>query len=130
MEQEKIIFKADWIGAKCVESTPEQDLGLDWDVHSDCDVLKSINYRYFDSGLVPVDQLISKLNELKSSGANYVACDWNEDHQELEVYGVDFRLATETERVEYFNLEREKEEEAKQRRIAHLEQQLKQLKSE
>jgi len=78
-----------------IESRPEEDLGLDYDVHIQDENLGEDCYS--DAGFVNIDILIEKLKYFKESGANYVACDWHCDHQELELYGVNLRLASEDE---------------------------------
>jgi hypothetical protein len=78
-----------------IESRPEEDLGLDYDFHTTQENLGEECYT--DTGFVKIDELITKLQSFKNAGANYVACDWHCDHQELELYGVNFRVATEDE---------------------------------
>lgn len=129
-EQDKIlIFNLKHVGSASIESDPERDFGLDWDVHSECKVMRDIYYRYHEAGLVPIEKLIGVLQSLKDSGANYVAVDWHEDHQELDITAVDFQLATEEQRKAFFDERDQNAEIRKAAQIKALEDQLKRLKS-
>ena len=129
-EQDKIlIFKVNQIGAAFIESTPEQDFGLDWDIHSNCEYIRDINYRYHESGLVPIEKIIGVLQTLHDAGSNYVAVDWNEDHQEFDIVGVSFNLASEEQRKALFDEREQDAESRKAAQIKALEDQLKRLKS-
>ena len=124
----EIFFNLKHIGHKDIAARSEEDLGLDWDIHSDTKTLGDILYS--DAGLVKIEDLISALVELNSKGANYVACDWHCDHQELEVYGVEFRLATPEEVAEYIDKRDQHKKESDDAKIKRLEEQLKTLKGE
>ena len=116
------------IGQVDIRANAEEDLGLDWDVHSDTTTLGEAVYA--DAGLVKIEELIATLIDLNSKGANYVACDWNCDHQELEVLGVEYRLATGDEVKPVLEKRRELAEKKKAREIELLEEKLKKLKDE
>lgn len=124
----EIFFNLKKIGRKDIVSRSEEDLGLDWDIHSDTKTLGDA--LYLEAGLVKIEELISTLVELNSKGANYVACDWHCDHQELEVYGVEFRLATLEEVAEYIDKRDQHKKESDEAKIKRLEEQLKTLKGE
>jgi hypothetical protein len=124
----EIFFNLKNIGHKSIAARSEEDLGLDWDHHSDTKTFGDTLYS--DAGLVKIEDLISTLVELNSKGANYVACDWHEDHQELEVYGVEFRLSTPAEVAEYITKRDQDKKESDEAKIKRLEDQLKQLKGE
>lgn len=124
----EIFFNLKKIGRKDIVSRSEEDLGLDWDLHSDAKTLGDA--LYLEAGLVKIEDLISILVELNSKGANYVACDWHCDHQELEVYGVEFRLATPEEVAEYIVKRDQHKKESDESKIKRLEEQLKTLKGE
>jgi hypothetical protein len=124
----EIFFNLKKIGRKDIVSRSEEDLGLDWDFHSDAKTLGDA--LYLEAGLVKIEDLISILVELNSKGANYVACDWHCDHQELEVYGVEFRLATPEEVAEYIVKRDQHKKESDESKIKRLEEQLKTLKGE
>lgn len=114
------------IGTDYLPSHPEEDNGFDYEKHEDWLVLP--NKVYLDAGLVKIDDLIQKLVELNSKGANYVSCDWNCDHQELEIIGVEFRPATEVEILEHEKGLAEKDKKQAQDEILRLEKRLKELK--
>lgn len=124
----EIFFNLKNIGHKDIAARSEEDLGLDWDIHSDTKTLGDILYS--DAGLVKIEDLISALVELNSKGANYVACDWHCDHQELEVYGVEFRLSTPEEVAEYIAKRDKYKKESDEAKIKRLEEQIKTLKGE
>jgi hypothetical protein len=127
MEKE-IFFNLKNIGQKDIAARPEEDLGLDWIIHSDTKTFGE--QLYSDAGLVKIEDLISTLVDLNSKGANYVACDWHCDHQALEVYGVEFRLATPEESAEYINQRNKSEADRKESEIKRLEEKIKKLKGE
>jgi hypothetical protein len=122
----EMFFMLKNIGQCDIRATSEEDLGLDWDIHSDSTTLGEVLYS--DAGLVKIEELIATLIDLNSKGANYVACDWHCDHQELEVYGVEFRLATGDEVEPVLKKRRELAERKKEREIEMLEEKLKKLK--
>jgi hypothetical protein len=124
----EIFFNLKSIGRKDIVARSEEDLGLDWDHHSDSKTFGDTLYS--DAGLVKIEELISTLVELNSKGANYVACDWHCDHQELEVYGVEFRLATPEEVATYIAKRDQDKKESDEAKIKRLEEQLKTLKGE
>ncbi|CAB4175335.1 hypothetical protein UFOVP1247_112 [uncultured Caudovirales phage] len=124
----EIFFNLKNIGHKDIAARSEEDLGLDWDIHSDTKTLGDILYS--DAGLVKIEDLIAALVELNSKGANYVACDWHCDHQELEVYGVEFRLSTPEEATVYIAKRDQYKKESDEVKIKRLEEQLKTLKGE
>jgi hypothetical protein len=129
MEDDKIIiFHRDLVGENSLASRLDEELGLDWDIHSDSVVLG--NEIYSEAGLVNIEELIGILTEMQGNGATHVACDWHCDHQELDVHGVAFTLATADERKEYFNRVKRAAEDKKQAQINSLENQLKSLKGE
>lgn len=124
----ELFFMLRNIGYVDIRANAEEDLGLDWDVHSDTTTLGEAIYA--DAGLVKIEELITTLIDLNSKGANYVACDWNCDHQELEVRGVEFRLATDEEVTHVLEKRRARAEQKKAREIELLEEKLKKLKDE
>lgn len=122
----EIFFNLKNIGHNNIAARSEEDLGLDWDHHSDTKTFGDILYS--DAGLVKIEDLISALVELNSKGANYVACDWDCDHQELEIHGVEFRLATPEEVAKYVDKRDQDKKESDEAKIKRLEEQLKTLK--
>jgi hypothetical protein len=124
----EIFFNLKSIGRKDIVARSEEDLGLDWDHHSDTKTFGDA--LYLEAGLVKIDELISTLVELNSKGANYVACDWHCDHQELEVYGVEFRLSTPEEVATYIAKRDQDKKESDEAKIKRLEEQIKTLKGE
>jgi len=127
-EESKImIFNQTLISQVDLRSNPEEELGLDWDIHADSIVKGDL---YCDAGLVNIDQLIDTLTEMRSKGATHAACDWHCDHQELEVYGVKFELASEEERQAHFDRVKERDQKKKEMEIKALEHKLAKLKGE
>jgi hypothetical protein len=124
----EIFFNLKNIGRRDIVARSEEDLGLDWDHHSDSKTFGDTLYS--NAGLVKIVDLISALVELNSKGANYVACDWHDDHQELEVYGVEFRLSTPDEVAKYIAKRDQDKKESDEAKIKRLEEQLKTLKGE
>lgn len=127
-EESKImIFNQEVIGQVDLISNPEEELGLDWDIHADSIVNGVL---YCDAGLVNIDHLIDTLTEMRGNGATHAACDWHCDHQELEVCGVRFELASEEERRAYFDQVKSRVEKKKEMEIKDLEEKLAKLKGE
>lgn len=116
------------IESASLEARPHEELGCDYDKHEDYHELGEPLYA--DSGLVNIDDLINRLKEMRSHGATHVACDWDCDHQELDLYGVEYRLAMPEEIKAFHDKNKAKEEEKKQREIQLLEHKLKRLKGE
>ena len=110
-----------------IESRPEEDLGLDYDVHTQDENIGEECYT--DAGFVNIDKLIQTLNYFKESGANYVACDWHSDHQELELYGVNLRLATDDEIKDHFKRLEKAVNDKRNDKIKQLESELKTLRN-
>jgi hypothetical protein len=128
MSDKILYFNQKEIQKVSIESYPEVDLGFDYDKHEDY-VLVGDDLRS-DAGIVKIDKLIETLNEMKLNGANYVSCDWHCDHQDLDLYGVKFELATSEQVEAYENKLKAKDEVEKQRQIKALENRLKTLKGE
>jgi hypothetical protein len=128
MEEKVMYFNLEPIGGRQeIPSRPHEDFGFDWDKHSDWKILD--NDFWTDSGLVKIDRLIELLEELKAKGANYVACDWHCDHQELEVVGAKFTPATEEQLAALARKKAEREEWLKEVEIKKLEERLAKLKN-
>jgi hypothetical protein len=124
-----LYFKQRLIDQKFLESRPEEDNGFSYDDHEDFTVLED-GYRQSEAEPVNIDALIKELTDLKQAGANYVSCDWHGDHQELKLYGYEFRKATEDE-VKANELKLAEAELArKQKEIERLESQLNKLKEQ
>lgn len=85
-------FTNKFIEKKYLTSNPQEDNGFDYESDDDYREIGDVNQS--DSGLVKIDDLITILQELKDKGSNYVACDWHCDHQELDVYGFNYRKST------------------------------------
>ena len=111
-----------------LESRPHEELGYNYDEHDDYRELGDGTLS--DAGLVNIETLINSLTEMRSHGATHVACDWHGDHGELDLYGVEYRLATQEEIDAHHNKNKAKEEASKQREIDALEKRLKALKDE
>jgi hypothetical protein len=111
-----------------LDSRPSEELGFDYDTHEDYTELGETLFS--DAGLVNIENLINKLTEMRSHGATHVACDWHCDHQELDLYGVEYRLATQDDIDAYHNKNKKQVEDKKQREIQLLEDKLKRLKGE
>lgn len=111
-----------------LDCRPHEELGFDYDTHED--YVELGEDLQTDAGLVKIETLIEKLTEMRSHGATHVACDFHCDHVELDLYGVEYRLATQDEIDAYHNKNKAKEEARKQREIELLEAKLKTLKGE
>ena len=111
-----------------LESRPHEELGYNYDEHDDYRELGDGTLS--DAGLINIETLINNLTEMRSHGATHVACDWHCDHGELDLYGVEYRLATQEEIDAHHNWNKAKEETSKQREIDALEKRLKALKDE
>ncbi len=111
-------------GTICIE-----DLGFDYDTFGDYQYINNQSF-YHDAQPVNIDRVISVLQKLKEEGANYVECNFHEDHQELEVTGYAIRLATDAEITEYYNKQQKLDKDNRDSQILKLEMQLKQLKGE
>ncbi len=124
----KLYFTSNFIEKKYLASYPHEDNGFDWDVNEDYEEIGDTNQS--DAGLVKIDELITILQELKDKGANYVACDWHCDHQELDVYGFNYRKSTDEEVQAVEEAANAKKELLKQRQIKEMEEKLAKLKAE
>ena len=105
-----------------------EELGFDYEIYDNFEELGEAPQT--DAGLVNIDELINKLTGMKSNGATHVACDFHCDHVELDLYGVEYRLATPQEIESFHNENKSKEERKKQLEIEQLEAKLKRLKNE
>lgn len=124
----KLYFTNKLIDKKYLSSFPQEDNGLDYE---NCDDYREIgDVNQSDAGLVKIDDLITILQELKDKGSNYVACDWHCDHQELDVYGFNYRKSTDKEVQEVEDALNDKKELMKQRQIKEMEEKLAKLKAE
>lgn len=124
---EKHYFKMTKISVKEILSQPEQDILGHWE---DVDTSILPNSLWFDSEPVAIKDVIETLVEMNSKGANYVCIDWHCDHRELEIVGLEFRLATPEEIGGYQKIMDEKEQKAKELEILRLEERLQKLKEE
>ena len=77
-----------------LEARPHEDFGFDYEEHEAYHFIGDDFYDKTDVGLVSIDVLINNLLTMQKKGANYVACDWHVDHEELELYG--FKLTAST----------------------------------
>lgn len=121
-------FTNKFIGKHYLTSNPQEDNGFDYETDDDYKEIGDINQS--DAGLVKIDELITILQELKDKGANYVACDWHCDHQELDVYGFNYRKSTDEEVQVVEEAAKAKKELLKQRQIKEIEEKLSKLKAE
>lgn len=121
-------FTNKFIGKKYLTSNPQEDNGFDYEIDDDYRETGDVNQS--DAGLVKIDELITILQELKDKGANYVACDWHCDHQELDVYGFNYRKSTDEEVQALEDAIKAKKELLKQRQIKEMEDKLAKLKAE
>lgn len=111
-----------------LDCRPHEELGFDYDTYGN--FIELGEGLLSDAGLVKIEDLIEKLTEMRSHGATHVACDWHCDHQELDLYGVEYRLATQEEIDAFHNKNKKQAEDKKQREIQLLEDKLKTLKGE
>lgn len=121
-------FTNKFIGKKYLTSNPQEDNGFDYEIDDDYREIGDVNQS--DAGLVKIDELITILQELKDKGANYVACDWHCDHQELEVHGFNYEKSTDEEVQVVEDAAKAKKELLKQRQIKEMEDKLAKLKVE
>ena len=119
-----------FIEKKSLEARPEDDLGYEWDVHENFEIIGDEPYHKSEAGLVKIDILIQELVEMKAKGANYVGCDWHCDHQELDLYGFNLTTSKSDEIQAKIDVLKEKELKTKQAAIATLEEKLKKLKKD
>jgi hypothetical protein len=121
-------FTNKFIGKKYLTSNPQEDNGFDYEIDDDYREIGDVNQS--DAGLVKIDDLITILQQLKDKGSNYVACDWHCDHQELDVYGFNYRKSTDVEVQAVEDAANAKKELLKQRQIKEMEEKLAKLKAE
>lgn len=81
-----LYFISKFIGSESLESRPEEDFGFDYDNYGNFNIIGDDPYFKIDVGVVSITQLIARLKEMQTKGANYVGCDWHCDHQELDLY--------------------------------------------
>lgn len=124
----KHFFKITKISTKEILSRPEEDLGKNWDNEDKSIILP--HSLWFDSEPVAIKDVIESLVEMNSKGANYVCIDWHCDHRELEMVGLEFRLAIPEEIGEYEKSISQKEKDNKESEILRLEERLQKLKEE
>lgn len=119
-----------FIGNKSLESRPEEDLGFDYDNYGNFDFIGNEPYDKSDAGVVDIVQLMAILMEMKAKGANYVACDWHCDHQELDLYGFNITASTSEEIKIKLDGLRHIKQKTKELEIAKLEKTLENLKKD
>jgi hypothetical protein len=119
-----------FIGEKSLESRPEDDFGFDYDNYGNFDILGDDPYKKIDVGVVSITQLIAKLKEMQTKGANYVGCDWHCDHQELDLYAYSLSKANSDEIQSYKNGLYHEIQKNKEKEITELEKRLEFLKKD
>lgn len=120
-------FKSEQVAQTYLTSNPEDENGFDFDEHhSYASVGKTL---YYDSGLVNIDKMIEKLQEMKQAGANYASIDYHCDHQEYDIYGVNFQVASDIEIQEHKAKIEKRKQSKKDAEIADLEKKLQSLKN-
>ncbi len=108
-------------------SDPDGDLGFDHNIHED---LVNDQEGWIEGVLVNIDDVIDKLQDLKSSGANYVDIYPHEDHRELEIRGFEIRTLTDDEIQKIVDAENLKEKQRRESEIKRLEEKLEKLKNQ
>ena len=124
-----VYFKKRLIDRRFLEARPEEENGFSYDEHDGFTVLEENYPQQPEAEPVNIDMLIKELTDLKQKGSNYVSCDWHGDHQELELYGYEFRKATEEEIKEHELKIAEADLARKKKEIQRLEAQLNKLKA-
>ena len=127
-ETKIMIFNKEVIDVALLWSRPEEELGFDWEVHCE-QVILGQGSRH-DAGLIKIDKLIATLELMKESGATHAACDWDDDHQELEVHGIKYTVADEEQRRQYFDKILVANRAKRDREIKALEERLSNLKNQ
>lgn len=108
-----------------------QTFGFDYTIHDDIVEIKELNQAYsLDSEPIEIDRLISILQDLKKSGANYVMLESNCDHQGYDIEGYYITLATQEEIDMFLNLTSSKKKKNKDLEIKRLKEKLKKLRDE
>jgi len=119
-----------FIGNESLDARPEEDLGSDYDNYGNFDFIGNEPYDKSDAGVVDIVQLMAILMEMKAKGANYVACDWHCDHQELDLYGFNITASTSEEIKIKLDGLRHIKQKTKELEIAKLEKTLENLKKD
>jgi hypothetical protein len=111
-----------------IYSRPEEDFGYDYKNDNRVETIGDMYWDYTESGLVNIDVMIQRLEELKQKGSNYVGCEWHCDHGEMELYGFNINKSSQSEVDEYLEGIKTKERKKKEVEIKLLEDKVKNLK--
>lgn len=110
-----------------IYSRPEEDFGYDYENDNRVETIGDVYWDYTESGLVNIDVMIQRLEELKQKGSNYVGCEWHCDHGEMELYGFNINKSSQTEIDEYLEGIKTKDRKKKEDEIKLLEDKVKNL---
>ena len=119
---EKFYTTSKSIGNETLESSPEFDLGFDYNgQHIE---IGDDPYYKSEAGPVSISDLMQKLQLLQNNGANYVSCDWHCDHGELDIYGFKMTVSTSEEIESYLDILKRKRQINKENELADLEKKI------
>ena len=105
------------------------EFGFDYDEHEDFEVIQNEDeYGRADGFPVKIDDIIEKLNEMKSNGSTHVELDYNCDHIGYEISGFEIRLSTDEE-IDIV-VKEEEEKAIKQEKLQGLYNQINELRDE
>ena len=125
-----IFITSKFLDYASLEARPHEDFGFDYEEDETYEFIGDDIYHKSDAGLVSIDMLVNKLLTMQKNGANYVACDWHYDHQELDLYGFKLTSSTSDEIQDYLEANIGEIKKIKQDEITELEKVLKKLKKD
>jgi hypothetical protein len=117
------------VAKEYIDSMVLEDFGFDYgNTFRTFQILGNNNHNNYDSGTIKIDSLISKLEEFKKIGGNYVICDWHCDHNELDLYAFKIEKSNSNEIIDFEDKEKKIKAE-KEKEIKELEEKLRILKN-
>ena len=125
-----IFIKSKFIKEACLDSNPQEDFGFNYEDHETYNILGDKFYDKTDVGLVSINVLMAELRQMQNNGANYVACDWHCDHEELDLYSYSLSETTSDEVQTHIESLYNLNQKNKEKEIAELEKRLELLKKD
>lgn len=102
------------------------EFGFDYDKFDDIVTISKGKYGSADATPMKIDDMIQKLNDLKSKGVTHIQIEDHCDHQGYDVSGYEIRLSTDEEIIEIEEKKRSQEE--KRLKIQNLQKEIEKVK--
>jgi hypothetical protein len=106
-----------------------REFGFDYDTHDDFVTIQE-GQGYVDNAMMKIEQLEEVLKSMKEKGATHISLDYHCDHIGYDMSGYKIEAATQDEIDVFTGKKKAKKQEAKQARIAQLQEEIKRLQEE